>query len=458
MEQPAETDPKSAAGSSELDPTSRVFLDKLALEKVGAYSLEPLKIRRIDTMGQICGVMRVEKRKRDAVYGLQEEANRTLEDHLKGRDFERSDIDWTLTDQNQHMVYTKNWGKEISRQIKEAGIKEVMKGKNRSVVMLDGLYTASPEWFETHHPEEHLKYFQACLRFHTEQYCGGDPSRVINAVIHLDETTPHMQVASVPILDTGVKQKLSAKDIMGNMKDYRRRQDLFYEEVSQHFGMERGEVVEEGEIRLHTTKREWQIATQEEKLEAAKQKVEVQEQKIEQNADTIKQQEAEIKKKKEQIKKEPHVLTKQELESIKEDARPANKLTGKVTLPQEEYQSLLATRMAAENLAEAQKEVEREREQLEKEQQHMEIEREDTLEAARQEGLRRGDQKQQELVRKGQAYEQMVRLMQEDEELARSFQRAIVPRYRQYPILVEMMMDVFEWIKDMVQKMTVKFR
>ena len=269
MEQPAETDPKSAAGSSELDPTSRVFLDKLALEKVGAYSLEPLKIRRIDTMGQICGVMRVEKRKRDAVYGLQEEANRTLEDHLKGRDFERSDIDWTLTDQNQHMVYTKNWGKEISRQIKEAGIKEVMKGKNRSVVMLDGLYTASPEWFETHHPEEHLKYFQACLRFHTEQYCGGDPSRVINAVIHLDETTPHMQVASVPILDTGVKQKLSAKDIMGNMKDYRRRQDLFYEEVSQHFGMERGEVVEEGEIRLHTTKREWQIATQEEKLEAA---------------------------------------------------------------------------------------------------------------------------------------------------------------------------------------------
>ena len=152
------------------------------------------------------------------------------------------------------------------------------------------------------------------------------------------------------------------------------------------------------------------------------------------------------------------MLTKQELESIKEDARPANKLTGKVTLPQEEYQSLLATRMAAENLAEAQKEVEREREQLEKEQQHMEIEREDTLEAARQEGLRRGDQKQQELVRKGQAYEQMVRLMQEDEELARSFQRAIVPRYRQYPILVEMMMDVFEWIKDMVQKMTVKFR
>ncbi len=188
-------------------------------------------------MGQICGIMRVEKRKRDAVYGLQEEANRTLEDHLKGRDFERSDIDWTLTEQNQHLVYTKNWGKEITRQLKEAGIKEVMKGKNRSVVMLDGLYTSSPEWFENRTKEEALKYFQACLRFHVEQYCGGDPGRVINAVIHLDEATPHMQIASVPIIDTGTRLKLSAKDIMGNNRDYRRRQDLFYEEVSQHFVM-----------------------------------------------------------------------------------------------------------------------------------------------------------------------------------------------------------------------------
>ena len=39
-------------------------------------------------------IMRVEKRGRGAVYGLQIEANRKEEDHEK-REFERSDIDWS---------------------------------------------------------------------------------------------------------------------------------------------------------------------------------------------------------------------------------------------------------------------------------------------------------------------------------------------------------------------------
>ena len=37
-------------------------------------------------------IMRVEKRKRKALYGLQIEANRTFADHAKGRDFAASDI------------------------------------------------------------------------------------------------------------------------------------------------------------------------------------------------------------------------------------------------------------------------------------------------------------------------------------------------------------------------------
>ena len=44
------------------------------------------------------GIMRVEKRHRSALYGLEIEANRTLEKHiLSGREFARSDIDWDLT-------------------------------------------------------------------------------------------------------------------------------------------------------------------------------------------------------------------------------------------------------------------------------------------------------------------------------------------------------------------------
>lgn len=50
-------------------------------------------------------IMRVEKRGRGAVYGLQIEANRKEEDHEK-REFERSDIDWSKTDENIFLIHT----------------------------------------------------------------------------------------------------------------------------------------------------------------------------------------------------------------------------------------------------------------------------------------------------------------------------------------------------------------
>lgn len=145
----------------------------------------------------MCGVMRIEKRGRGAVYGLQIEANRTREDHERGRDFDNSDIDWDLTKQNIHLVKTDNWNREITRQIHAAEVKE----RKNSTVLLDGLYTASKAWFEEHSPDEWMQYFRDCLEFHAREYCGGNASRIINAVVHLDEATPHMQVASVPIIE-----------------------------------------------------------------------------------------------------------------------------------------------------------------------------------------------------------------------------------------------------------------
>lgn len=185
------------------------------------------------------GIMRVEKRGRSAVYGLQIEANRSRDDHdLYGRDFDRSDIDWKMTDNNVHLVCNMDgWNKEITRQIKDAGCRE----RKDSIVLLDGLYTASPEWFDAHSQEEWMSYFKDCLAYHVQEYCQGNPERVINAVIHVDESTPHMQVASVPICENEKGYHLSAKIIMGNRTDYQRRQDRFWEQVARSRGLDRGE-------------------------------------------------------------------------------------------------------------------------------------------------------------------------------------------------------------------------
>lgn len=185
------------------------------------------------------GIMRVEKRGRSAVYGLQIEANRSRDDHdLYGRDFDRSDIDWKMTDNNVHLVCNMDgWNKEITRQIKDAGCRE----RKDSIVLLDGLYTASPEWFDVHSQEEWMSYFEDCLAYHVQEYCQGNLERVINAVIHVDESTPHMQVASVPICEDEKGYHLSAKIIMGNRTDYQRRQDRFWEQVARSRGLDRGE-------------------------------------------------------------------------------------------------------------------------------------------------------------------------------------------------------------------------
>ena len=205
------------------------------------------------------GIMRVEKRKRAAVYGLQIEANRTKKDHEAGRDFEKSDIRWEDTEKNIHLVRCDNWNRAITAALKEAGIKE----RKDSVVMLDAVYTASPAFFEGKTEQEKIAYFKACLAFHEAHY-----GKAINAVIHLDETTPHMQVVSIPLVEKENKITLSAKTLMGGKADYSARQDAFYEEVSRKFGLERGERNKNG--RKHLEKREWQLKelkTKQEQLE-----------------------------------------------------------------------------------------------------------------------------------------------------------------------------------------------
>lgn len=181
-------------------------------------------------------IHRVEKRKKSAVFGLQIEANRTQADHEKGRNFDKSDIDWERTKLNQHFkgLHCENWSEGISQELKKAGITKAP--KSNAVVLLDGLYTASPEWFEGKSKAEIIDFFKDCLKFHIQHY--GIP---LNAVIHWDEKSPHLSAVSVPILETEQGAKLCAKEIMGGRADYRARQDQFFEQVAKSRGFERGE-------------------------------------------------------------------------------------------------------------------------------------------------------------------------------------------------------------------------
>ena len=215
------------------------------------------------------GIMRTEKRQRCDVYGIQLEANRKQEDHLQGREFHGSDIDWSLTEQNYPLIpINNNWNKTINEVLAENGIKP----RKNSVVLLDTIYTASAEFFEGKTKDEVIEYFKSCLEFHEKTY----GKHTINAVIHFDEigendtllnedgtlraANYHLHIATIPL----VKKKdgtysLSASDLMGGRTEYRKKQDDFYAEVSSLWGLERGEVKDYGEIRKHLNKMEFEV-------------------------------------------------------------------------------------------------------------------------------------------------------------------------------------------------------
>lgn len=217
---------------------------------VGAPRSEESEVR--DTMA-FC-IMHTQKQKgAGAVRGLQIEANREPNKYK----FDRSDIDDSRTKDNIFLLKSDNWSREIDRQCREAGVKP----RKDSVLMVTAIYTASPEFFKTHSHDEALAYFTDCLDFHNRTY-----GQAFNAVIHMDETTPHMHVTGVPIVHDEKGAHLSAKLLLGGRKDFRARQDAFYKEVGRGYGLKRGELMTPGEQKRRTEKREWQIAEQEKKL------------------------------------------------------------------------------------------------------------------------------------------------------------------------------------------------
>lgn len=238
------------------------------------------------------GIMRTEKRSRSDVYGIQIEANRTQADHLRGREFNGSNIDWSLTERNVYLIpKNDNWNKTITETLEQYNIKP----RKNSVVLLDSIYTASADFFEGKTHNEIIDYFQSCLEFHEKTY----GKHIINAVIHFDEVGSnaggscknddgtykganyHLHVATIPIIKKDSIYCLSAKDIMGGRSQYRKKQDDFYSQVSSLWGLERGEVKDYDETRKHLNKMEYEIQEMQIKSQKAKAELNIRERVLE---------------------------------------------------------------------------------------------------------------------------------------------------------------------------------
>ena len=201
-------------------------------------------------------IMRTEKRKRTDLGGIQRENTRTATEY-------NNRVNPGMDIFNVTLKESSNWLQDIDNEIRAAGAKS----RSNSVLALDTIYTASPEFFQGKANAENDKFFQDCLKFHESRF-----GHIISAVVHYDETTPHLHVISVPLTKDG---RLSARDVIGNKAKMTKTQDQFFEQVGRGYGLERGVHMDGQEKKQHISAQEHtlreirqQIAKGQETLEA----------------------------------------------------------------------------------------------------------------------------------------------------------------------------------------------
>lgn len=192
-------------------------------------------------------IMRTEKRKRTDLGGIQRENTRTATEY-------NNRVNPGMDVFNVTLKESSNWLQDIDNEIRAAGAKS----RSNSVLALDTIYTASPEFFQGKANAENDKFFQDCLKFHESRF-----GHIISAVVHYDETTPHLHVISVPLTKDN---RLSARDVIGNKSKMSKTQDAFFEQVGRGYGLKRG-------IHMDGQEKKQHISAQEHELREIKQEI-----------------------------------------------------------------------------------------------------------------------------------------------------------------------------------------
>lgn len=248
-------------------------------------------------------VVRVEGFSKGSLGAIGKEVEREEKELLQHRNH---DIDITRTHMNQIYKQTQNgmYG-EWKDTCKELNITNADNLKKNAIAFEGMVVTSDKEFFERmgyiqgqEPPQKVKEFFDQAYDFAKKEIgFKSTDKNILSAVVHYDETTPHLQLYYVPVVDSW-KEKVLQKDENGkvlknekgspiqardskgklmwkNVTDseerklsrdsfwknkggntsYTQMQDRFYEQISKEHGLGRGE---KGSTREHTTKAEWE--------------------------------------------------------------------------------------------------------------------------------------------------------------------------------------------------------
>lgn len=174
-------------------------------------------------------ILRFQKKTRGKLLNTQKHNERQKEVYKSN-----PDIDTAKSAGNIHLKEPPcGYKKAVQALTDEAGCKL----RKDSVLMIETLITASPEFFQTMSKEETLSFMKCAYDFVAEKI---GEKNIVSAVIHLDEKTPHMHLCFVPLTKD---HRLSAKEILGNRTHLSKYwQDGFFAFMHEKYeALERGE-------------------------------------------------------------------------------------------------------------------------------------------------------------------------------------------------------------------------
>lgn len=179
-------------------------------------------------------VVHMMKIKSGAVGGIQSHNNREHEPKTN------PDVDMSRSEDNYDLIPCDNYKRSIKEKLSNLveGSRAIRKD---AVVVCNFIVTSDNETMDALGADRQREFFQDSVKWFSNRY-GAD--RVLNATVHMDETTPHLHIGVMPITQDG---RLSAKAIF-TKTEMKAIQTEFARDVGEKYGLERGV---EGSERTH---------------------------------------------------------------------------------------------------------------------------------------------------------------------------------------------------------------
>ena len=176
-------------------------------------------------------VARMQKMKSGNLGGAYRHNERIFENHSnKDIDPEKTHLNYELTYRDRSIPYDR----QIKQYINDNKISKRALRKD-AVLCNEWIITSDKAFFENMNSNQIKDFFETAKNFFAERYGN---SNIAYAMVHLDESTPHMHLGLVPMQNG----KLSSKSLFGSRDQLKEFQEAFPKYLNEHgYSLQRGE-------------------------------------------------------------------------------------------------------------------------------------------------------------------------------------------------------------------------